>query len=291
MPLVGVDIGTTSIKLCALERDGDGVRMVAEGIVPLLPGAMTEGTMERPLEVSLALESAFEEYGLTGADVVVSLPFVGDIILEREEAPPPGVLFESWARTTAEEAVPFDANDIVIATERAPADGVAVRFVVAKRDRVSEYTGAVVRAGAGVVSFEPGFLALERYHRVAHPDEQQAVGLLDVGLDTPSIAVVQSGRLLLSNVFLCDLRARVRELPTMIDVRLRARVGEGIVSRLRLCGGVSQIRGLREALRDRLRIPVDPLGPGVLPFPPDPVTAVARGLALRLIRPGVSPLA
>lgn len=108
-----------------------------------------------------------------------------------------------------------------------------------------------------------------------------------MGVSSPKIAVVQSGRLLLGNAFCCDPEAFLYEMPELVGIRLRTRVGEGVVQRLRLSGGASRIAGLPDALRDQLGIPVDDLGPGALPFPEDPAASVSRGMALRLVLPGV----
>jgi type IV pilus assembly protein PilM len=55
--IVGVDIGSHAVKVCQLQKAGKGYKLIALGSATITPGAVEDGVLQDPDEVSKAIAS------------------------------------------------------------------------------------------------------------------------------------------------------------------------------------------------------------------------------------------
>ena len=196
--IVGLDIGSSAVKLVEIETRGDSMRLLRHGVAELLPDAIVDGeVMDRQLVVE-TIQNLFEQTGTKTRRVVTAMSGRGVIVkkiamdrMSREDASE-AIVWE------AEKHVPYDINDVsvdfeILDTDLGPKQ-MQVLLVAAKRDAVSAHAELVREAG-----LEPAVVdvaafavqnAIERNYELA-PEEFAA--LVNIGAESTNLNVVHAG--------------------------------------------------------------------------------------------------
>lgn len=184
LPL-GVDIGTTRIRVAHAERTVDGVRLRAVAVREYAPGSATSGGIADPSYIAALLDEAVAELGTRERRCVCALG-EPDARL-RAIAFPPMTAFERErsARFEAERYVEYPVEEAIVrahpvdASKRLWALGIARASVLAQR------VGCLKEAGLKTVAVDHESCAFTRVL-----GEFDAV--VDVGHDRTSLHVVRS---------------------------------------------------------------------------------------------------
>ncbi len=200
---VGLDIGSSQIKVCVLKQRGKKFRLVNFGLLPLPPETIVDGEILN----SAALVSSIRELlasqnirvrdaclGLGGASVIlrqISLPRMTEEELEESL---------SWE---AKQYIPFDLEEVYLDFHISPhapdADQMDVILVAAKRHVVDDYCAAARLAGLNPVVVDIHAFALVNVLEVSRPDLlDSCVCLIDVGANQTSFVVTRNGEVLQS---------------------------------------------------------------------------------------------
>lgn len=196
--VVGLDIGSSAVKLVEIETRGDSMRLLRHGVADLLPDAIVDGeVMDRQLVVE-TIQNLFEQTGAKTRRVATAMSGRGVIVkkiamdrMSREDARE-AIIWE------AEKHVPYDINDVsvdfeVLDTDLGPKQ-MQVLLVAAKRDAISAHAELVREAG-----LEPAVVdvaafavqnAIERNYEMA-PGEFAA--LVNIGAESTNLNVVHGG--------------------------------------------------------------------------------------------------
>ena len=148
---VGLDIGSSLIKVVEIDHSGAVPRIVKLGFTRLLPEAIVEGEiMDRNLVVD-GIRECFEQAGIQTTDVVSAVSgravIVKKVIMDKM---PPEDAQEAifWE---AEQHVPFDIDDVCldfqILREDIGANQMEVLLVAAKKDMVNMHAELIREAG------------------------------------------------------------------------------------------------------------------------------------------------
>jgi type IV pilus assembly protein PilM len=201
--MVGLDIGTKTIKIVELEKDATSYTLSASGIVGF-SGNSVENIVDQKELVSFSqiIKKLHNEAGVNSKDVVISIPeqsaftrtVTFPLLTDAEIA--------SAVKWELEQYIPIPANEaisqhiILERNEKASPPSVLVLLVAAPRILVEKYTKVVQLAGLNPVAVETELIALTR--ALAPPDK--TVLLLDLGANSTDIAIAK-------NSFLCFSRS------------------------------------------------------------------------------------
>ena len=198
-PLIGLDIGSSSIKLVALARARGGWRLVAAAEAPTPDGSVREGLCTDPVAVADALRQVIFKkrphhqrvaVALSGHAVIVkrlSLPAMSDDQLAEAM---------SWE---AEQYVPFDLAEVqldyqVLSKRTEASSAMDVLLVAAKRDRIEDRTLVVAQAGCEAVVMDVEAFALANAYALNYPERQEPfVALVHVGHRSTVICLLERG--------------------------------------------------------------------------------------------------
>ena len=198
-PLVGLDIGTSSVKAVQLQRARQKYRLIALGMAPVHPETIVDGVIMDAPAVSTAIRQIFEENKIETKEVAVSVSghsvIVKKIRVPQMKKPElrEGIAWE------AEQHIPYAINDVnldfQILEGTSSSDGeMDILLVAVKKDTVNEYLGVVSAAGlkATVVDIDAFAIenALETSGDVKPGD---VIALVDIGASVTTINVVQGG--------------------------------------------------------------------------------------------------
>jgi type IV pilus assembly protein PilM len=198
---VGLDIGSQSIKMIELTRDGNVVNLGASGIISYR-GVVPEAAKDEKelLPLAEAIKKLRHEAQITATEVNLSLSesqvFTRNIkfpLLNDQE-------IASAVKWEAEQYIPIPVNEAVIQhqiierKETAVPPEVKVLLVAVPRELVEKYLKVVQLANLTVVGVETELLALTR--SLAPLDKVALV--LDFGATSTDIAIAKNGVLVFS---------------------------------------------------------------------------------------------
>ena len=207
--LLGIDIGSTSVKLLELSRQGDRYRVEAYAIEPLPVGAVVEKNIAELEGVGLALARVLvkAKTGLKNVAVAVA----GSAVITKTIDMQAGLSddeMETQLKIEADQYIPYSLDEVAIdfdvqgASARNP-ERVNVLLAACRKENVEVLEAALTLAGltARVVDVEA--YALERSFGLlasglAASDEGLTVALVDIGATMTTLSVLHSGRIIYS---------------------------------------------------------------------------------------------
>lgn len=204
-PLIGLDIGSSNVKLVHMVEKGGEYTLEHYALAELDPDAIVDGAVMDSSHVADTIRSLFEETKIASKRVAISVAGNSVIVkkinlpvMEEEE------LFSSIA-FEAEQYIPFEISDVHLdfhimesdqeedMTQDGPDAQMPVLLVAAKKDRVSEMIGMVEEAGAKVAVVDVDAFGLENIFSANYGAGEPIVGLVNIGASVININVLVDG--------------------------------------------------------------------------------------------------
>lgn len=196
--LVGVDIGTSSIKVCQIREARKGVGLVRFGYAQLAPQVIADGQIMDRSAVTEALLRTFTDAKIKQKEVAVSVS--GQTVIIRKIAVPmmtPAELAEQ-IQWEAEQHIPFDIKDVQIDYQvlrrRPEASQMDLLLVAAKRDQIQDYTQILRDAKLKpLVCDIDAFTIQNLFEHSKGLPPNQTIAILNVGASLSSLNIVANG--------------------------------------------------------------------------------------------------
>ena len=192
--LVGLDIGSSSVKAVELQGKLNGLQLMSLGFEGLLPDTVVDGQIMELNDVSHVIAEIFRGHqiktdrvaaGVSGSSVIVKNIVVPQ--MTREE-------LEESIDWHAEEHIPFDIADVSLdyqVVDSGP-DSLQVLMAACKRDFIANIRQAIQLAGKQPVVVDVDAFALQNCYEVNYqPDNHETVALLNVGAATMNINILR----------------------------------------------------------------------------------------------------
>jgi type IV pilus assembly protein PilM len=196
--VVGLDIGSSSVKAVELKAVGKGFKVVAFAIEPVPPDSIVDGAIIDGAAVADAIRRVFENKAFKTKEVAASLS--GNAVIVKKINLPvmtAAELAESiyWE---AEQYIPFDIQDVNLdyqildAGTGAESTGTMdVLLVAAKKEKIADYTGVITQAGRVPVIVDVDAFALQNAYEVNYGlDPDAVVVLLNAGASAININIL-----------------------------------------------------------------------------------------------------
>ncbi len=196
--MVGIDIGSKTIKIVEIEKEGNGYSLSASGIVGYSGITVDKMTDEKEMaSLGQVVRKLHSEAGVSSKDVVISIP--EPLVFTRTIKFPllTDAEIASAVKWESEQYIPIPVNEAIIQhtilsrNEKASPPEVLVLLVAAPRAIVEKYIKVVQFAGLNVAAVETELIALTR--ALAPPD--RTVLLVDFGAASTNIAISKMGLL------------------------------------------------------------------------------------------------
>jgi type IV pilus assembly protein PilM len=198
-PWVGVDIGSESVKVVALNRKGKRWSLKGVALRKLPPDAIVEGTLMIPSAISEAIRLAADELSLGRAQVVTAIKgrsvILKSIVVPRGESE----VVEENIRMEAERSIPFDMADVHFdfqALGPVQEDPTQLRalLVASKRDVVEDVRSLLVEAGLKPIVVDLDVIALINFLELSNgTSPSESVFLANVGAASTNVLMLQKG--------------------------------------------------------------------------------------------------
>lgn len=196
--LVGVDIGSSSIKVCQLKESRKGYGLTRLGYAPLPAQAIVDGHVMNSQAIVDALGRAFASAKIRQRDIALSIS--GQAVIIRKITVPlmtPAEL-DDQIHWEAEQHIPFDIKDVHIDYEvirrRPEAGQMDLLLVAAKRDEISDYTQIARSARLKPLVVDIDAFTVQNLFEMSRgipPD--QTFAIINVGASLASINIISRG--------------------------------------------------------------------------------------------------
>ena len=204
--LVGLDIGSSCVKVCEMQAVGKGsvqrYRLQKLGVAPVPPDAIVDGDIMDSNAVSAAIRQVLTEQKIKSRDVAISVS--GQQVMVKKVTFPlmsPAELAES-VRWEAESFFPAGqgldsyALDFAVIEER-PTDGnMDVVLVACRKDKLEAYIACVTQAGARPLVVDVDVFALQNAFEVntTPGGRDEVVALVNVGAKFTNLTMLVGSR-------------------------------------------------------------------------------------------------
>ncbi|MBI4059277.1 type IV pilus assembly protein PilM [Candidatus Microgenomates bacterium] len=190
----GLDIGSHSIKLVQLAREGKNIKLVAAGVVQAPPRGLASESEQDLLKISETIKKLIADAKVTTKNVVFALS--ESLVYTRLVSFPPlsNEEISSAIQWQAEGYIPIPKKEaeldyeIVSRSEK----GVEVLLVASPKTAVNKYLKVITAAGLTPVAVETELLALTR---ALAPTGKTAL-IIDFGASSADIAVASNRQLM-----------------------------------------------------------------------------------------------
>ncbi len=197
--IVGLDVGSSSVKMVEVDRSKRGFELVFAGLSSLPDGAVVEKSIKRADAVGMAVSALHKVSKSKTKSVATSLAGKSVIIKQVTMASMTDAQLEKQIRMEAEPYIPFDIKDVnldfFIMGDRPEKEGtMEVVLVAAKKDYMEEYLGLVSSQGLSPIVVDVDPFALEVMHEFCYPNiQEEVVALVNVGASTINVNILKSG--------------------------------------------------------------------------------------------------
>ena len=198
--LVGLDIGSSAVKLVELKAQPKGDRkwkLLNLGVVPLSPEVIVDGSIMDSTMVVDAIAQLFSENKIKSGDVSIAVSGHSVIIKKITMAYMAEEELSESIRWEAESYIPFDIDDVYldyqVLDEEDRGDGnMDVLLVAAKKEKVSEYVSVVQQSGKAPVIVDVDSFALQNALTANYElSDFQVTAVINIGASVMNINIMQ----------------------------------------------------------------------------------------------------
>lgn len=208
--LLGLDIGSSGIKMVQLKENRGRYQLQKFGIKSLEPEVIVDGTVMDEGRVVSAVKELLEETNVKLKNVAISISGHAVIVKKISLPPMPDEELEEQVRLAAEQYIPFDINEVnldfhVLGTTDTSGDEqgeMSIILVAAKKDKINELTELVRAAGLIPTVLDVDAFAIENMYGINYPVAQEdTTALVNLGASVMNVNIVRRG----SSLFTRDI--------------------------------------------------------------------------------------
>jgi type IV pilus assembly protein PilM len=196
--VIGLDIGSSSVKVVELEVRGGEPKLVRFAQAPLLPEAIVDSEVIDRQAVIETIQNLFEREGIKSKNVATAVSGRAIIVkkiwmdrLEQEDA-------RAAVQWEAEQHIPYDITEVTvdfqILKSEPSAKQMEVLLVAAKKDMVLGHADLVREAGLNPEVIDVDSFALQNAVLANYEfDDHEAVALVNAGAEKTNLNIVRAG--------------------------------------------------------------------------------------------------
>ena len=257
-PLVGLDIGSSSLKAVELTKSKKGYQLTGFAVEPLVPDSVVDGAIMDAPVVAAAIKRMFTggkfkpkavATGISGHSVNVKRVIV-------PAATPDEV--EASIQMDMEQYIPFDIAEVnmdyqVVGPGTTPMEeaGMDVVLVAAKKDKIQNHTNVISLAGRTPDVVDIDAFALQNAFEANYDaDPYATIALLNIGASLMNINITKGGMPL----FVRDVSVGGNQYTDILQKELQLNFQEAEDLKLGKTGGgeAEMVQPLLESITDML---------------------------------------
>lgn len=196
--LIGVDIGSSSIKVCQIREHRKAYDLVAFGYAPLPPQVIVDGQIMDAGAVAETLQEIWSSARIRQREVSLSVSGQNAIIRKVTVPMMSAAELQEQIHWEAEQHIPFDIKDVQVdyqVLKRHPETSqMDLLLVAAKRDQINDYAQLARDARLKPVVCDIDAFSIQNLFELSRGlPEQQTIALVNVGANLTSLNIIASG--------------------------------------------------------------------------------------------------
>ncbi|MBL0714913.1 MAG: type IV pilus assembly protein PilM [Desulfosarcina sp.] len=204
--LVGLDIGSRSIKAGEIIEGKRGPTLKKFGMIDIPSGTIEDGVINDPESVSDAIRQLFKTYNIKEHSVAVSIGGYSVIVKKINVQNMPEEQLQETIQFEAEQYIPFDISDVnldfqILGESEHNPNQMSVFLVAAKKDMVNDYINLVNLAGLNPCIIDVEAFALQNIFELNYDAQEENIALIDIGASKTSLNILRG----MTSVFMRDV--------------------------------------------------------------------------------------
>ncbi len=197
--IIGLDIGSSGIKLAHIKASGADYRLKRFGVFPLPPEAIVDGAIMDHASVIEGIKTILRDQKVREKGVATSLSGHSVIIKKVVLPTTTAEELQESIQWEVEQYIPFDIKDVkidfqVIGPLKEDPAKMDVLLVAVKSDLVNDYISVVRDAGLSPTIVDIDSIAAGNAFELCHPvSDEQVPMVINVGASFMNINILQSG--------------------------------------------------------------------------------------------------
>ena len=204
--LVGLDIGSRTIKAIEVLETKNGRVLNKFGTIDIEPGLIEEGAINRPEEITDSIKQLFKSQDIKEQNVAISVGGYSVIVKKITVQNMPEKQLQETISFEAEQYIPFDIKDVnldfqILGENENDTNLMNVLLVAAKKEMVNDYINLVQMAGLNPCIIDVDAFALQNIFKINYEAKNENIALIDIGASKTSLNILKDN----SSVFIRDV--------------------------------------------------------------------------------------
>lgn len=197
--IVGIDIGSSSVKLVQLKEHKGTYTLQNVGLLPLPQEAIVDNTLMDTASIVDALKMLIASLGIKAAEAACSIS--GNSVIIRKigmQTMTPDAL-EDQIQWEAEQYIPFDINDVyldfqILSEDKTDASRMNVLLVASKKDIINDYVVVLGEAGLKPVVMDIDSFAIQNAFEINYDvGPEEVIALVNIGASIMNMNIIKGG--------------------------------------------------------------------------------------------------
>lgn len=203
--VVGLDIGSDSIKVAEAKFGKDGITITAIGVAPTPPGAIDNEVIVDPVALGATIKALLAENGIKTKQCVSAVSGQAKVVIRVIEVPKmePKELVETM-KWEVERHVPFSPSQVVMdfqplekQTPDPNAQNMEVLLAVAQDELIDSHVRAIQAAGLKpmAIDIEPLAVGRSLIETARNGLKEEVVAIVNIGARNTDLGIFENGNL------------------------------------------------------------------------------------------------
>ena len=227
--LVGLDIGSSIIKVAEVADTKNGPSLRKFGIMDMPYGAIEEGIIKDPEEVADAIRQIFHTFNIKQQNVAISIGGYSVVVKKINVQTMSEEALQSTIHFEAEQYIPFDISDVnldfqILGESENNPNQMSVLLVAAKKEMIADYVNVLEMANLNPCIVDVDSFALQNIYSASYRKDNEEgdeyIALIDVGAGKTSLNILKgSNSLFMRDVSLGCSQVN-RKIAALLDCSL-----------------------------------------------------------------------
>lgn len=196
--VIGIDIGSSSIKMVELKETKKGYQLASYGIAPIPSEVIVDGAIMDSTAIVDAIKALLAEKKVKTKDVAISVSGHSVIIKKITLPAMTEAELEESIQWEAEQYIPFPISDVNmdfhILEMVSGQPQMDVLIVAVKKDMINDYTAVMAEAGLNPVVVDVDSFAIENMFCINNDiAPEETVALVNMGANVTNINILKGG--------------------------------------------------------------------------------------------------
>jgi type IV pilus assembly protein PilM len=196
--VIGIDIGSSSVKLVQLRESKGGYQLVTLGMALLPAEAIVDNAIMDSQSIIEVIKSLVESLKVKTKNVAASVSGHSVIIRKIQLPIMTEEEMEASIQWEAEQYIPFEISEVnldfqILGPDANDASQMDVILVAAKKDFVSDYVSLFRECGLNPVIMDIDCFTVENVFEANYGVEDEIVALIDMGASSMNVNILKGG--------------------------------------------------------------------------------------------------